>query len=265
VTATMLALLLIAVTTGYAAAMVLRSKLSPAATILTLACYLLAGLQLALLFTLSGGGVLLPGRQINPAIVAEWQGILAGTPLISPWLVLVTLLAHLAILIIRPGRAGLLWPLPATIACLALMVVVQQRMDRGPSRIVPGIGPERIAYLTIEPTSSDGAVRLMFAEGAASDPLFEIRYVHDVAGAPPKPQLVWTKDGQVIVFRSRTRGLLALGPDGALIGKLPLIAEDWPQTDPNVERISAREEFSRARMEVDQFVREHGGFFVPAE
>ena len=42
-------------------------------------------------------------------------------------------------------------------------------------------------------------------------------------------------------------------------------ADDWPQADPNVERISAREEFSRARMEVDQYVREHGGFFVPAE
>ena len=46
---------------------------------LALLCYLLAGVQLALLFTL-GGGVLLPGRQINPAIVAEWQQVLGGTP-----------------------------------------------------------------------------------------------------------------------------------------------------------------------------------------
>ena len=93
---TIAVLLVTALATGYAAAVVLRSKLRPWAALLALLCYLLAGVQLALLFTL-GGGVLLPGRQLNPAIVAEWQQVLSGTPLLSPWLTLVTLLAGLMV------------------------------------------------------------------------------------------------------------------------------------------------------------------------
>jgi hypothetical protein len=260
---TIAALLVTALATGYAAAVVLRSKLRPWAAVPALLCYLLAGVQLALLFTL-GGGVLLPGRQLNPAIVAEWQQVLSGTPLLSPWFTLVTLLAHLLVLISLPDRTGLLRPLPATVVFLALMLVARQSMARGPSQVVTGIGPDRVACLSIIPIG-DGSVRMLLAEGAATDPLFDIRYDHAVTGPPPKPQVVWTKDGQVIVFRSRARALLALGVDGAVIGSLPSVKEDWPQENPNHESLSARRKFSRARMEVDRFVGEHGGFHIPPE
>jgi hypothetical protein len=163
---TIVALLLTALATGYGAAMVMRSELRPWAAVLALLCYLLAGVQLALLFTL-GGSVLLPGRQLNPAIVAEWQQGLGGTPLLSPWLTLVTLLAHLIVLVSHPDRTGFLRPLPATIVFLALMMVARQDIARGPSQVVTGVGPDRIACLTMVPME-DGAVRMLFAEGAVT-------------------------------------------------------------------------------------------------
>jgi len=260
----LVALLLTALATAYGAAVVIRARLRPAATVLALALYLLAGLEMALLVTLGNGGVLLPGRQINPAIIAEWQQVLAGTPLLSPWLVLLAVPAHGLVLIGKPGRGALLGPLPATLVLVALLIHTKRGLDRGPSHVVAGIGPDRIAYLTTVP-GEDGAVRMLFADGLASDALFGIRYVHDSGGAPPSPQLVWTRDGQVLVFRSRTRGLMALGLDGAVIGHLPVRAADWPQEDPNHESVAARREFSLARKQVDEFVREHGGFYVSPE
>ena len=255
-------LVIAALATGYGAAATLGSKAATPWKLVVLVLYLVAGIHLALVLSLSGGALIVPGHQINPAIVTQWEATLVGAALAQPWLTLVALLAHILLVVPDPTRRGFLRPLPASIGFLFVLAIGQRAQLRGPARFLPSAGPERVAYLTLVPRG-DGVQKIVFAQGEIQSALLKVMHEHEARGTPPRPRLFWTRDGAGVVFVALRRRLFALGLDGEVIGALPEQAEEWPQDNPGVESVAARRRFSKARMEVDAYIEEHGGLFVP--
>jgi hypothetical protein len=219
------------------------------------------GTHLALLSSFTGDGRLVPGYQLNPEMV--WHAAaLIPTAVLSPYLGLLAIVAHLLVFLPRPGRSGCLLPLPATLLFVVLTVVMQQRVDAGPPEHALGIGPERIAYLTLKSTDAEGGKRLILATGRPEDRLLKVRLVRSLESTPPRVRVYWTKDGEALILSVRNKRLLALATDGREVGWLPSKSHEWPSEVPYAESLNTQRKLSQAQRDVAEFVKSRGGIYL---
>ncbi|MGQ0613243.1 MAG: hypothetical protein ACT4PV_05840 [Planctomycetaceae bacterium] len=257
-----LQLLAAALCAAYGAAVALRPPPRWRVALPAILLYVVAGANVALLVALNGDGRLLPGRQLNPEIVRAWREAVRDAALPAPFLCLGAVLAHLLVWAPRPSRATLLAPLPATLGFLVLFALTDQEAERArPILVVRELGPTGSAFLSVAPKGEVGA-RLIVSAGGDDDALLSLLLVHDTEGAPPRPSLLWSKDGELVVVRSAHEPLLALRRGGGSTGWLPTAAADWPRDEGGAEAVEAIRRRSEARKAVTELVDRHGGFYA---
>jgi len=222
--------------------------------------YAVAALDGSMLVTLNGDGRILPGRQLNPDVVNHWANALAAadSPFPGPAFYVAALLAHALLWAPKPDRAGVLAPLPATLA-FAFLFLSSGDPSPGTPIVFRGVGPDETAYLTLTPKTG-GRCRMIVASGPDDATFLPVRYEHDAESPPLQPRLRWSKDGQVLVVSALREDLLALPRDGDPVGFLPTAANAWPREDPTTEPADAVRARSEARLAVSRLVAEHGGF-----
>jgi hypothetical protein len=246
-----------------AVALVLRARIW--ATVLAILFFLFVGMHAVFLACLTGDGHVLPGYQLSPKVIDFWRDrIVSGRlPPPEPAFLWVVVLAHLLVAIPRPGRRGVLLPLPATLVFVALFVVLEQRSERPPAPPPRhAVGPAGEAFLTIHPLGEE-RVRMILAEGEVDAPFLRVRHTHRAESAPPRPRLFWTSDGEGLVLSVRRERLFAVHlPTGETIGDLPERSHDWPAAVPDVESVAHRRRFSLAEKNVSLFIRDHGGLYI---
>ncbi len=255
-------LLLAALCAAYGTGAALRSKPRWRSAFPAILLYLAAGANVAMLVALNGDGRLLPGRQLNPEVVRAWRETVEGAAFPAPFFCLLALLAHLLVWAPRPARGTLLAPLPATLGFLVLFALTDQETDRArPIVVVREFGPTGSAFLSVAPRGAEGA-RLVVSAGGDDDALLRVLLVHDAESAPPRPSLLWSKDGEVVVVRAAHEPLLALLRRGGNTGWLPTAAADWPRDEAGVQAVEATRRRSEARKAVTELVERHGGFYA---
>jgi len=212
------------------------------------------------LATINGDGRVLPARQLNPDVVRAWREAAQDAPFPAPFLCVAALLAHALVWAPRPSRATLLAPLPATLGFLVLWGLAEQEVARErPMRVHRALGPREAAYLTVAPLGDD-RVRLLVSAGEEGDAFLRVLLAHEASGEPPRPSLLWSRDGEVVVLRVANEPLLALDRAGERTGWLPAEAADWPRPEAGAEPVEALQRRSEARMAVTRLVDRHGGF-----
>lgn len=246
-------LLLAAGASAYGAWASLRSRLPLAASALVAALFALAGLAAVLASWILGDGVVLPGRQLSPGLVAYYASEL---PLpVLRWLILLAPLAHVLLLVLKRDGASLLRPLPATAALVWLFLGIGAA---GRTGFVQAAGPGQVAYLTI--AEREGGTRLILAAGDPLATFLEVLHVHETKGVPPEIHVHWTNDGKAVALRLHEQKdpvfLVDLG--GSTTGALPSEPREWPASGEFVQPDVGRR-FSLARKEVSEVIRAHGG------
>ncbi len=224
------------------------------------ALFAAAGVVAILVSWIAGDGIVLPGLQLSPGLKAYYLSEAAWdlAPSIGRWLLLVAPLAHLVLVAARRDQEAIVLPLPAT--CIFVWFLFSAT-EVGAS-VKQARGPERVAYLTTVSTA-DGA-RLILATGGPFATFLRIAHVHETASVPPKElHLYWTNDGKGLVVRVHEEkdAAFAVDLDGNTTGVLPVEAREWP--GPDYVPGDVKERFSRARMEVAGFIREHKGLAAP--
>ncbi|MCK6458805.1 MAG: hypothetical protein L6Q95_02795 [Planctomycetes bacterium] len=220
-----------------------------------------AGVAAVLVSWITGDGIVLPGRQISPGLVAYYltEEAVGRLPPVGRALILLAPLAHAMLALVRRDRAALLRPLPATAIFLWLLASVG-----GPGRatVVQAPGPDRVAYLTIAPR--DGGARLILAAGEPLAPFLEVLHVHETEGTPLDLHVHWTGDGKAVVLRLHEEKdpMFAIDLDGNVTGALPAKPREWTPPGGFVPP-DVQERFSLARKEVFKLIQAHGGLAPP--
>jgi len=228
--------------------------------------FAVVGIHAAVLVMLTGDGRVLPGRQINPAVVGYWGGRMATGSLPTPHasVTLLALLAHVLLAATRPSRAAFWLPVPATLAFLALFGVFLDRnaADQAMEHVLKE-GPQgRVAYLTIDPHGK--RARLVLAAGKPGDTFLDVLLVEEVPSRPERPRLSWSGDGTVVALgvSVKERGILYLvarGLDGAEAGALPPDDGGWPEDNVLLEPIGDRRRNGDANVDVRKLMTLRGG------
>jgi hypothetical protein len=257
-------LLVSAVFAAFGTAVAIRLKVSRVATVLAVVVYALVGVHAVFLAALTGDGRLIPGLQLSPGVQRYWTELLLAEriPASHPALGLFAVVAHLLVLLPRPSRRTLLYPLPATLVFLLLIVILQKRTEGRPILHHRADGPGQTAFLTIAPVGEGSAVRMIVASGEAGGPFLCVRHVHRADSPPPKPRLYWTRDGEGIVLTVRSRRLLGLDLDGGVAGWLPEERHEWPSAAFKGESPATQRRLTRAERDVAEFVKNHHGIYV---
>ncbi|MHC4223373.1 MAG: hypothetical protein ACYSUN_05230 [Planctomycetota bacterium] len=259
--ADLLILLLCAALSAYGTAVAFKLKVRWRTTVPAILFYVYAGIHLALLGSFTGDGQLVPGYQLNPEMVWHAAALIPRAAL-NPYLGLLAIAAHLLVVLPRPNRTRCLLPMPATLLFVVLTVMMQKRVDAGPPQHALGIGPDRIAYLTLQSTDAGSGARLILASGRPEDRLLEVRMVRSLESAPPRVRVYWTKDGEGLVLSVRNKRLLALAMDGREVGWLPSKSHEWPSEVPYAESLDTQRKLSQAQRDVAEFVKTHGGIYL---
>jgi hypothetical protein len=239
----------------------LRSRPPLALSVLCALLFAAAGLAAVLASWVLGEGIVLPGRQVSPGLVAFYlsEETWNLAPRVGRTLILLGPLAHLLLVLVRRDRAAVLFPLPATAAFLWLFLGVAAEGRIG---VVQVRGPERVAYLTI--AEREGGTRLILAAGEPFDAFLRVLHVHETKGVPPELHVHWTNDGKAVVVRVHEQKdpVFAVDLDGEVTGELPSEPREWPPPGGFVPPDVAKR-FSLARMEVFKLIQTHGGLAPP--
>ena len=122
----------------------------------------------------------------------------------------------------------------------------------------------RVAYLTLYPLEKEGRTRIIIADCEPNAALCEVRVVHESDVPPPLPRMFWTKDGRGIVLMAMRQRLFAVDIEtGETVGGLPKERHHWPRRNPAAESRGVQVTLSDWRRQVAEFIREHGGLYVP--
>jgi len=259
-------ILFAALASAWGVRVALKSGHRPAFISASVAFYVLAGMNTVMLAMLYGDGRFVPGYQFSPGMQKAYaeSGAIMPVPLIC----LASMLAHLALLIPRADRAGVLRPLPATVILIACFFVFDRRQSGRTMTHHEEQGPARTAYLSLVPVGDKVASRVVIAEGPRDAAFLRVLIVHDTEITPDRPHLMWTKDGDGLVFSMWPQGgaephqLLAIGRDGTVVGELPIAGHDWPQAHPGADSLKGKRRYREAQADVARFVLEHGGIYV---
>jgi hypothetical protein len=257
----LLILLLCAALSAYGTAVSFKLKAKWRMTIPAVLLYVYVGMHLALLGSFTGDGRLVPGYQLNPEMVWHAAALIPRAAL-NPYLGLLAIVAHLLVFLPRPSRMGSLLPMPATLLFVVLTVMMQRRVEAGPPQHALGIGPDRIAYLTLQSADSETGTRLILATGRPEDRLLDVRLVRSLESFPPRVRVYWTKDGEGLVLSVRNKRILALGTDGTQVGWLPSKSHEWPSEVPYAESLDTQRKLSQAQRDVAEFVKTRGGIYL---
>jgi hypothetical protein len=223
--------------------------------------FALAGIAAVLASWITGDGIVLPGLQVSPGLVAFYFAEAAWdlVPPVGRALVLLGPAAHLLLLAARRDRTALLRPLPATAAFAWLFLAIG---GEGRLGVVQGPGPDKVAYLTI--AEREGGARLIVAAGDPFAPFLRVLHVHETEGVPPAIHVHWTADGHAVVLRLHEEKdpVFAVDLDGETTGELPSRPREWGKpgetAPPDVGK-----RFSLARKEVFKLIQAHGGLAQP--
>jgi len=222
-----------------------------------------AGVLSILASWVAGDGVVLPGRQLSPGVVAFYlsEATWKLVPTVGRTLILLGPFAHLLLVLVKRDKGALLRPLPATVVFLWLFLAAGSAADQ-PTTVIQARGPGRVAYLTVA-TREEG-VRMILAEGEPFDTFLKIVHVHDAEGTPPELHLHWTNDGQGLVIRLHEEAdpAFAVDLEGNVTGMLPAEAREWTKHGAFVPR-DVSQRLSQARLDVNKFVHAHGGLAPP--
>jgi len=253
-------LLLAAVGAAYGAWASLKNRPPLWAAATAAALFAAAGVVAVLGSWIRGDGIVLPGLQLSPGLKAYYllEAAWDLAPSIGRWLLLVAPLAHVILVAARRDQTAIFLPLPAT--CIFVWFLFSTtEVD---ASVKQARGPERVAYLTT--VSTGEGVRLILATGEPFAAFLRIAHVHETASVPPKElHLYWTNDGKGLVVRVHEEkdAAFAVDLDGNVTGELPVEAREWPGA--SYVPGDVQERFSRARMEVARFIREHQGLASP--
>lgn len=257
----LLFLLLAAAASAYGAWASLRSRPPLPAAAAAAVLFAAAGVVAVLVSWITGDGIVLPGRQISPGLVAYYLSEEARdeVPPVGRALVLLAPLAHLLLVLARRDRAAILRPLPATAAFVLLFLVLGAS---GRTLVVQAPGPDKVAYLTIAPR--EGGARLILAAGDPLAAFLEVLHVHDTEGEPLELHLHWTNDGKAVVLRLHEEKdpAFAVNLGGEVTGELPKAPREWVAPGGFVPP-DVQERFSLARKEVFKLIQAHGGLASP--
>ncbi len=253
-------LLLAAAASAYGAWASLKSRPPLWAAAVAATLFAAAGVFAVLASWVLGDGVVLPGLQLSPGLKAYYLAEAAWglVPSVGRSLLLLAPLAHLLLVAARRDEATVFRPLPATAVFVWLFLSIADE----PAAVVRARGPERVAYLTI--ASQEGGARLILAAGEPFAGFLGIVHVHETSSTPPELHLHWTNDGKGLVVRVHEESdpSFAVDLDGNVTGALPVEAREWTAPGAFVPP-DVRQRFSRARLDVSKFIRDHGGFAPP--
>jgi len=254
-------LLLAAAGSAYGAWAALKSRPPLAAGVIAAVLFAAAGLIAVLATWIAGDGIVLPGWQVSPGLVGYYlsEELLDKVPPVGGLLVLLGPVAHLLLLALKRDKATLLRPLPATavFVWLFLGVGVEGRLA-----VVQARGPDKVAYLTV--ASRRAGTRFILAAGEPMAAFLKVLYTVDAEGMPPELHVYWTNDGKAVVVRLENQKdpVFAVDLDGEVTGAMPKEPREWAAPGEFVPPdVSKR--LSRARMEVFELIRAHGGLSPP--
>jgi hypothetical protein len=257
----LLILLLAAAASAYGAWASLKCRPPLVASAVAAILFAAAGLASVLVSWIAGDGIVLPGRQLSPGLVAFYLSEQAWDrlPPAGRALILLGPFAHLLLVLVRRDRAALLLPLPATAVLVWIFASIgaSERIH-----VVQARGPERVAYLTI--ASREGGSRLVLAAGEPYAAFLGVLHVADAKGVPPQLHLHWTSDGKAVVLRLHEEKdpVFAVDLDGEVTGALPSEPREWPAPGEFVPP-DVQQRFSLARKEVFKLIQAHGGLAPP--
>ncbi|MDH3592847.1 MAG: hypothetical protein OER88_13255, partial [Planctomycetota bacterium] len=225
--------------------------------VLAVMLILFAGVNAVLLTWWIGDGRLWPGVQVSPDVknwfLSRYDGVL---PPPDPLYGIAALVAHVAMLIAAREKTGpALWPVTAWF--LVVVVWFQTAQSERPTHYRRAVGPNQNAFLTIAPAGDKS--RLIFAHGARDSGFVDVLHVAEAESVPVDTKLMWTHDGEAIVFQIGRRRIFALPLEGEPVGFLPERSHEWPEANPNLESVNVRNKLSLAAKNVDVFIHEHGG------
>jgi len=257
----LLILLLAAAASAYGAWASLKSRPPLLASAAAALLFAAAGIVAVLVSWITGDGIVLPGRQISPGLVAFYLSEEAWdlAPPVGRTLILAGPLAHLLLVLVRRDRASIIRPLPATAVFLSLFLGIGAS---GRTLVAQAPGPDKVAYLTI--ASREGGARLILAAGEPLAPFLRVLHVHETEGAPLEIHVHWTSDGKAVVLRLHEEKdpMFAVDLDGNVTGALPSKPREWTAPGGFVPP-DVQERFSFARKEVFKLIQAHGGLAPP--
>jgi hypothetical protein len=220
--------------------------------------FLSIGIQTAMLITVRGTGEILPGQQINPTTQAYWALLIQQGELMTPRAeyCLAALLALVLAVVPRPTRVVLYRTLPAAIVFVAFFFGLRNEQQM---MFVPGHTNGASAFVT--QVRNGDETELLFSVGGTDDLFLPILHRHTIDGPAPDASLTWSRDGEVVVFSTRSaHPYFALDREGNATGWLPDRKEQWPNTRPMPsDSIDLRRKVSTAQVDVSKVLDQHGG------
>jgi hypothetical protein len=246
---------------GVYASLKSRPPLVPA--VIAALLFAFAGVAAVLASWIAGDGIVFPGIQLSPGLVAYYMSEQAWglVPWVSRGFLAAAPVAHLLLLAVRRNRAALLLPLPATAVFVWLFLAIGTAGKEAPEPI-QARGPDKVAYLTILP-HGDGA-RLVIAAGAPFAAFLKVLHVQEAGRIPPPLTLHWTRDGKGLVVKVKDveDPSFAVDLEGDVTGGLPSEAREWA-TPPDFVPPDVSRRFSVYRKDTSKFIQAHKGLLPP--